>query len=294
MRRARLSTRCFDTKSVLLPSPVPAITDIINATKFELHHCQPSCRHHQSLSSGYSHHETQAELLHAYVIKNGSLQNLAISNYLLNLYVKKCQNLYHAHQLFNEILTRDIRTWTILISGFAQYEDFKMVLYLFRKMQSEGICPNHFTLSSVFKCCSTLCELRNGKAIHGWILTNEIGLDVILVNSVLDLYVKCGALDYAKRLFKSVEEIDTVSWNIMISAYLHIGDVERALDLFHGLNSKDVTSWNTIIDGLMKNGFERTSLELLYKMLESGHMFNAVTFFYSIEFGFMFIAFGAG
>uniref|UniRef100_A0A2C9USH3 GDT1 family protein n=1 Tax=Manihot esculenta TaxID=3983 RepID=A0A2C9USH3_MANES len=234
--------------------------------------------HHQSLSSGYSHHETQAELLHAYVIKNGSLQNLAISNYLLNLYVKKCQNLYHAHQLFNEILTRDIRTWTILISGFAQYEDFKMVLYLFRKMQSEGICPNHFTLSSVFKCCSTLCELRNGKAIHGWILTNEIGLDVILVNSVLDLYVKCGALDYAKRLFKSVEEIDTVSWNIMISAYLHIGDVERALDLFHGLNSKDVTSWNTIIDGLMKNGFERTSLELLYKMLESGHMFNAVTF----------------
>ncbi|KAJ9176127.1 hypothetical protein P3X46_011472 [Hevea brasiliensis] len=278
MKRTCLSIRCFDTKPTLLPSPVPAITDIINTTKFELYHCQQSYRHHQSLSFGYSHHKTIADLLHAYVIKNGSLQSLGICNYLLNLYVRKSQNLYHAHKLFDEILARDIRTWTILISGFAHYENYKMVLHLFRKMQREGVYPNQFTLSSVLKCCSTLCELRNGKAIHGWILTNEIGLDVVLENSILDLYVKCGALDYAQRLFKSMEWKDTVSWNIMISAYLHMGHVQRALDLFLSLNFKDVTSWNTIMDGLMKNGFERTALELLYKMLEIGPMFNAFTF----------------
>ncbi|KAJ0013953.1 hypothetical protein Pint_21286 [Pistacia integerrima] len=173
---------------------------------------------------------------------------------------------------------RDVRAWTILLSGFSRGGCGNRVLDLFREMQAEGVCANKFTLSSVLKCCSSLCEVRLGKEVHGWILRNGVDLDVVLENSVLDLYVKCQAFEYAIRLFERMEDRDSVSWNIMIGAYLHIGDVERSVALFERSPEKDVASWNTIIDGLMKKGFERTAVELLGRMISSGLSFNKVTF----------------
>ncbi|KAH7571359.1 hypothetical protein JRO89_XS04G0028800 [Xanthoceras sorbifolium] len=176
------------------------------------------------------------------------------------------------------MLDRDVRTWTVLLSGSARVGSFSEALDCFRRMQNECVLPNKFTLSCVLKCCSGLYELRMGKGVHGWIVTSGIGLDVALENSILDLYVKCEAFDYAKKLFELMEDRDNVSWNIMVGAYLQIGEVERSLDLFERLPEKGVVSWNTIVDGLMKNGLQGTALELLYRMISSGHVFNKVTF----------------
>ncbi|TQD80453.1 hypothetical protein C1H46_033966 [Malus baccata] len=153
-----------------------------------------------------------------------------------------------------------------------------MVLELFKEMQFDRVCPNQFTLSSVLKSCSSLSDFRTGKGIHGWILRHGIDLDMVLENSILDVYVKCGGFDYAERLFEAMEERDTVAWNIMMGACMHVGDMEKALDLFRRLPFKDVASWNTILYGLMQNGHERYALELLYEMVENGPPFNRVTF----------------
>ncbi|CAN1355916.1 Pentatricopeptide repeat-containing protein At2g13600 [Linum perenne] len=91
-------------------------------------------------------------------------------------------------------------------------------------MQVDGVKPNQFTLSAVLKSCSSLNELKTGKAVHGWIWRNGIAFDVVLENAVLDLYVKCGDLRYAEKLFEKMEGRDTVSWNIMIGGYLHLGE----------------------------------------------------------------------
>ncbi|XP_050208403.1 putative pentatricopeptide repeat-containing protein At3g23330 [Mercurialis annua] len=273
MRWTCLSSKYFHSKPTHLLSSLP-----INTSKFNHRHYQHFHRNLGSLSSGFSDNATNSKLLHSSLIKTGSFQNLGVTNHLLNIYVKNSQNLYDARKLFDEILYRDVRTWTTLISGFAHSGNFKMVLGFFRRMQREGFCPNQFTLSSVLKCCSSSCEIRYGKGIHGWILTSGIGFDVVLGNSLLDLYVKCGDLVYAKRLFDAMQEKGTTSWNIMIGGYLYVGDVGSALEVFHSLCFKDVASWNTIVDGLMRNGFGNIALELLYKMVESGTEFNLVTF----------------
>ncbi|KAH7543454.1 hypothetical protein FEM48_Zijuj02G0185900 [Ziziphus jujuba var. spinosa] len=121
-------------------------------------------------------------------------------------------------------------------------------------------------------------ELKMAKGIHSWILVNGIYLDVVLENSVLDVYMKCGDFHYAEKLFETMENKDTVTWNIMIGAYMRVGYMEKALDLFRKLLLKDVASWNTIIDGLIQNGYERTALELLYEMVKVGPAFDKVTF----------------
>ncbi|GFZ11240.1 pentatricopeptide repeat (PPR) superfamily protein [Actinidia rufa] len=218
-----------------------------------------------------------AGIVHAEVIKNGSLHHLHVGSYILSLYVKSLL-LGHAQKLFDEIPQRDVRTWTIMISGFARNGSSRMAVDTFSKMLEQGVVPNGFTFSSILKCCSSLNELLMGKAIHGWILRYGIDLDVALSNSIIDLYVKCRVFDYVEGLFESMDDKDTVSWNIMIGAYLQARDMEKSLVLFRRLPFKDVATWNTIIDGHIRNGFERIALDLLYEMVEIGPMFNEVTF----------------
>ncbi|XP_027351380.1 putative pentatricopeptide repeat-containing protein At3g23330 [Abrus precatorius] len=216
-------------------------------------------------------------VLHVNSIKNGSLQTMSLANYLLTLYVKS-NNVSHAQKLFDEILHKNTQTWTILISGFARAGSSVVVFNLFREMQAKGACPNQYTLSIVFKCCSASNNLQLGKGIHAWMIRNGVDGDVVLRNSILDLYLKCKAFDYAERFFELIDERDIVSWNIMIGAYLRVGDVEKSLDMFKKLPYKDVVSWNTIIDGLMQCGYETCALEQLYCMVEYGTEFSTVTF----------------
>ncbi|XP_058737450.1 putative pentatricopeptide repeat-containing protein At3g23330 [Vicia villosa] len=217
------------------------------------------------------------DALHGHYFKNASLQNTNLANYLLSLYVKS-SNMNYAHKLFDEILHKDAQTWTVLISGFARAGSSEMVFSLFREMQAKGACPNHYTLSSVFKCCSGENNLQLGKGIHAWILRNGVDGDIVLENSILDLYLKCKAFEYAECFFELMVEKDVVSWNIMMGAYLREGDVEKSLDMFRNFPYKDVVSWNTIIDGLMQCGYERLALEQLYSMVKQGTEFSAVTF----------------
>lgn len=218
-----------------------------------------------------------AHTLHAKAVKDGTVRSLNVANYLLSLYVKS-HNFGNANKLFDEIPHRDVRSWTILISGLARTGSFGMVLGLFRKMQVEGVRPNQFTLSSVLRSCSSVRENHEAKRIHGWMLRNGIDFDIVLENSLLDAYLKCGDFRYAERLFETRKERDKITWNIMIDGYVSIGNVEKSLDLLNELPFRDVDSWNTIISGLMRNGHERTALELLYEVVKNGTPLNKFTF----------------
>ncbi|GAB2277190.1 hypothetical protein Dimus_011898 [Dionaea muscipula] len=219
--------------------------------------------------------ESAIETLHARLIKNGSIKDLDVGNYVLNSYVK-FKLFRDARNLFDEMLHRDVRTWTILISGYARTRSAELGLRSFARMLVEEVTPNQFTLSSVFKCCST--RLRVGRVVHGWILINGVSLDVVLENSILDFYMKCGELSCARRIFELMGVKNTTTWNIVIGGYIQNGDMENSLALFRRLPSKDVETWNTIISGLIHNGSGRMALELLYEMAKVEVRFTEYTF----------------
>ncbi|KAK6156473.1 hypothetical protein DH2020_010721 [Rehmannia glutinosa] len=231
--------------------------------------------------SSFPHCSPQA--YHSTLLKNGSARVLQVVNYLLSLYLKN-SDLENARKLFDEIPERDVRTWTILISGFSRYGHHRIALDYFTEMQNEGrVAPNAFTLSSVLKCCASVNNgLLMGKAIHGWIIRNGIDVDVALQNAVLDLYAKFRMFHYVKRLFELMDGKDSTSWNIVMAANLSKGEMEESLDFFWRLPIKNVSSWNTIIDGLLQQGFERNALELLYEMVKLGPTFDRVTFSISL------------
>ncbi|XP_042483508.1 pentatricopeptide repeat-containing protein At2g03880, mitochondrial-like [Macadamia integrifolia] len=283
-----INSPCFILRLLTTPQPTKLIfASITTRNVLETAQCDNHLIH--SFSSSEHEHRTpfnsignlpntkDVERLHSQAVKNGSAQHREVGNHLLNLYVK-CANLDQAQKLFDEIPNRDVRTWTILITGFAQLGPAKLGLDLFSWMQYDGVFPNCFTLTIVLKCCSCLNDLQKGKEIHGWVLRKGVGFDVVLENAMIDHYVKYGNFNYARTIFESMPNRDTVSWNIMIGAYLHNGDVDKSLELFRRLPVKDVASWNTIIAGMMQNGYNMKALELLYQMGEVGPHFKNITF----------------
>jgi len=196
---------------------------------------------------------------------------------LLSLHAK-CSSLDLAHKLFDEITEWDALSWTILISGYSRIGRYEMGLSLFAQMITGGDLPNCFTLATVFKCCMNLGHLSRGKGIHGWVLRNGVETDVVLENTMVDFYAKCGAFGYTKKVFEMMAERDAVSWNIMIGAYLEIGDVSGSMELFRASPLRDVSSWNTIINGQMRNRLDLVALRLLYEMVETGVQFSQFSF----------------
>ncbi|KAL5703123.1 hypothetical protein ACHQM5_028256 [Ranunculus cassubicifolius] len=219
----------------------------------------------------------EVEFLHSQAIKSGTVQHCNLYNHLLTLYVRR-HDLDQARKLFEEIPVRDVHSWTILMTGSARMGLPKVALDIFEQMQTDGVNPNRFTLSCIMKCCASVNNVEMGKKVHGWILRNGVGLDVALENSMVDLYVKCGLFDYARRVFELMTEKNTVSWNILIGAYLHMGDTDTSLELFRRHPSKDTASWNTIIIGQIRNGCENMGLELLYQMCGMGSVPDASTY----------------
>ncbi|KAL2227893.1 UNVERIFIED_CONTAM: putative pentatricopeptide repeat-containing protein [Sesamum indicum] len=227
--------------------------------------------------STFSHFNAQA--CHSTLIKNGSTRTLHLINYLLSLYLRNSDS-HHARKLFDEIPERDVRTWTILISGFSRYGHHRIALDYFAQMQNQGVVsPNAFTLSTALKSCACVNNgLQMGKSIHGWMIRNGIDADIALNNAVLDLYAKFRVFDYVKRFFGLMDDKDSTSWNIVLAANLSKGEMDQSLGLFWRLPTKSVSTWNTIIDGLLQHGFNRCALELLYEMVKVGPAFDRVTF----------------
>eukprot|EP00250_Pteridium_aquilinum_P019334 c24391_g4_i1 orf=349-705(+) len=83
--------------------------------------------------------------LHADVLKRGLLQeNIFVGGTLVNLYAK-AGALAKAQQVFDELLARDVVSWTALIAGYCEHGHGEEALNCFEQMKHEGPSPNAVT-----------------------------------------------------------------------------------------------------------------------------------------------------
>ncbi|KAH7388370.1 hypothetical protein KP509_16G072300 [Ceratopteris richardii] len=92
----------------------------------------------------------RAEAIHSEVGRMGLLEkDSMLGNALLDMYVK-CGEISRAQEVFSMLPMRDAFSWTSLISGYAQFGEYRSVFSLFRKMEKEQIEYNHL-------CCFAYC-----------------------------------------------------------------------------------------------------------------------------------------
>ncbi|CAK9275513.1 unnamed protein product [Sphagnum jensenii] len=142
--------------------------------------------------------------------------------------------------------------WNRKLARCALVGQHEKMIELFQKMQQEGITPDSFTFVRVLNACASLQLLGEGRYIHSQILHNSCKSDIFVGNSLIDMYAKCGSIEDAGRVFKSMATHDVVSWNAMIMGYVICGQGHKALQLSEQMEFEGVTPDPVTFVGLLK------------------------------------------
>ncbi|XP_060198382.1 pentatricopeptide repeat-containing protein At1g43980, mitochondrial [Lycium barbarum] len=156
-------------------------------------------------------------------------KNVVSWNMCLKVLVKFC-DLHSARNLFDEMPERDVVSWNSMISGYGLYGLFENALGVFLEMQKYGIRPSGYSFSILI---SYVEFAFHGKEIHGNMLRNGVDLsNVVVGNTLIDMYGKVGLVDYATGVFLAMETVDVISWNSLISSCCKSGYEDTALSYF--------------------------------------------------------------
>ncbi|KAL5728449.1 Pentatricopeptide repeat-containing protein [Ranunculus cassubicifolius] len=177
----------------------------------------PSCASLAALAKGKE--------IHAYAIKNALASDIAVGSALVDMYAK-CGCLTIARRVFDEMSTRNIITWNVLIMAYGMHGLGKEALELFKKLASEGnskegVKPNAVTFISVFAACS-----HSRLVSEGMELFNSMKTDYNIVPKpdhyacIVDLLGRAGQLDEAYKLITTMpSDSDKVgAWSSLLGA----------------------------------------------------------------------------
>ncbi|CAN6678865.1 unnamed protein product [Malus baccata var. baccata] len=211
-----------------------ALLMIREGDKVESSHYVPvlqECIHRNSAS--------EAEVVHAHIIKTGTHQDLFVTTFLVNVYAK-CRIMESARKVFDNLPGRNVVSWTSLITGYVHNSQPEVAIRVFKEMLEAGAYPTNYTLGIVLNACSSLQSLKLGKQLHGYIIKYQIDFDTSIGNCLCSLYSKCGSLESGIKAFKKIEEKNVISWTATISACSDNGEAARGLRFFAEMLSEGV------------------------------------------------------
>uniref|UniRef100_A0ACD5VHR4 Uncharacterized protein n=1 Tax=Avena sativa TaxID=4498 RepID=A0ACD5VHR4_AVESA len=179
--------------------------------------------------------------VYARIGEYGIEADLDVWNALISMYVK-CGCMSDALKAFEGMPVRNAKSWNTLIDGFVQTGKHKEALRMFEDMSSDGVIPDVITLVSVLSSCAQLGDLQKGRYFHNYIKDRGIRCDVILQNSLINMYAKCGHMAAAEMVFERMAQTDTVSWTAMVCGYVKGLQFTTAFNLFEVMKVKDVVA----------------------------------------------------
>ncbi|KAJ9168344.1 hypothetical protein P3X46_019884 [Hevea brasiliensis] len=169
--------------------------------------------------------------VHGAVVKGGLGFDLMLNNDLIDMY-GKCGRVNAACAVFDRMLERNVVSWTALMCGHIQNDNAEESLFLLSQMGLSDVKPNQFTFSMNLKACSMLNLSDTGMQIHDTCVKTGFDMVIVVGNSIVNMYSKCGRINEAARMFDVMPVRNLVSWNSMIAGYNIAGLGKKAVVLF--------------------------------------------------------------
>ncbi|XP_028754597.1 pentatricopeptide repeat-containing protein At5g65570 [Neltuma alba] len=169
-----------------------------------------------------------------HIIKSG-VSYLSLGNKLIDGYIK-CKGLAEARRLFDELPRRHIVIWNLMISSHVSYGWSKEALELFMKMLVDGVLPDDYTFSNIFKVFPDLGLLREGQKAHG--LSVVLGFEIFngfVASALVDMYAKFDNMRDAHLVCRRVLEKDVVLFTALIVGYVQHDHHREALEAFEDM-----------------------------------------------------------
>ncbi|XP_078436885.1 pentatricopeptide repeat-containing protein At1g20230-like [Wolffia australiana] len=182
------------------------------------------------------------------MVEDGFKPDVVTVNTVLAAYARRGKR-EEAFRLVSEMremgLKPNIVSINALISGFQQcglqeealglvrvFQNSSAVVGFPSEMVSSSVKVNAVTVTSALAACADLDMEGCGREVHGFVLRNGLELNVFVSTSLVDMYAKCGNMDYAVRVFYGSRERNTATWNSMMAGYHSSGEPEKAMKLF--------------------------------------------------------------
>lgn len=225
----------------------------------------PACARTCSLRSGKE--------IHARLIRDGSASDLFVSNALIDMYAK-CGCLSVSRSIFVMSPRTDQISYNILIVGYSQTNECHNSLLIFSEMELLGLKHDSVSFVGVLSACATISAIKQGKEIHAFAIRRSFHKQLFVANSLLDMYVKSGRIDLARKVFDRISNKDSASWNTMIFGFGMLGDLDTAINLFESMREEgvehDSVSYIAVLSACSHRGLVEKGRKLFRNMLDSG------------------------
>lgn len=193
-----------------------------------------------------------ARQLHANVVAEGHLRDALLATSLMRCYANRGDG-DGARKLFDEMPVRDAVAWNVLITCYARNRRTKDALKLFEEMRgrdSESE-PDDVTCILLLQACSSLGALDFGEQVWAYAEEHGYGGELKVRNSLITMYLRCGCVDKAYRVFSGTPQKSVVTWTAMISGLAANGFGNDAISVFEEMIRSDVAPDEQTFTGVL-------------------------------------------
>ncbi|XVF76186.1 hypothetical protein PTKIN_Ptkin13bG0246500 [Pterospermum kingtungense] len=179
--------------------------------------------------------------LHCHVIKLGCSSEPFVLTSLISMYCK-FNSLEYARKVFDEnpISNQLTVCYNALISGYALNSRVFDVIDLLCRMREMGVSVNSITILGLVPVISEPGYLSVGMCFHCFCVKLGLNLDSSVVNCLLTMYVKCGEVEFGRKLFDEMPNKGLITWNAMISGYAQNGLAVNVLELYRIMETSGI------------------------------------------------------
>ncbi|KAJ8755763.1 hypothetical protein K2173_024307 [Erythroxylum novogranatense] len=167
--------------------------------------------------------------VHGYVSRTMYRGDVSVCNSLIQMY-SATGFLEEAEKVFSRMESRDVVSWTAMISG---YEDNAMpdkALETYETMELDRVMPDEITIASVLSACASLGRLDIGVKLHELAKRTGHMSYTIVANSLIDMYSKCKCIDKALEVYHRIPDKNVISWtSIMVGLRINDRSLEALM-----------------------------------------------------------------
>lgn len=214
--------------------------------------------------------------IHGMIVKCGFSGNVILESSLVDVY-GKCQVISDARKMFNEIQNPNAISWNVIVRRYLEMGREREAVFMFFEMIRVNVKPLHFTVSNSLIACSRIAAILEGIQIHGLVIKTNIEEDEVVISSLIHMYVKCGELDSACKIFDLPSSKNMINWTCMVSGYSLNGRTQKARELFNEMPERSVISWNAMLAGYTRSFQWEEALDFVFVMQKESKDIDYVT-----------------
>ncbi|KAG5018748.1 hypothetical protein AAZX31_06G076900 [Glycine max] len=157
--------------------------------------------------------------IHKYSEKSGFLKNAGVFNALVEMYAK-CGCIDEAWGLFNQMIEKDVISWSTMIGGLANHGKGYAAIRVFEDMQKAGVTPNGVTFVGVLSACAH-AGLWNEGLRYFDVMRVDYHLEPQIEHygCLVDLLGRSGQVEQAlDTILKMPMQPDSRTWNSLLSS----------------------------------------------------------------------------